>query len=208
MEDIILSDRERFVEIFRSTIKREGADKLLEWLCSPYCDFFSAPASTRFHGSVRGGLCAHSLNVYDCLCDYMKNTEIGKSLRDREGNPYTQESLAIAALLHDLCKVNFYKETTRNVKKNGVWETVPYYSIEDNLPYGHGEKSVYMISGYMKLTRDEAFAIRFHMGFSVGAPEDRGTIGKALEMFPLAYAVAISDMAASYFKEGMPEDSN
>ena len=138
----------------------------------------------------------------------MKNTEIGRNLRDREGNPYSQESLAIAALLHDLCKVNFYKETTRNVKKNGVWETVPYYSIEDNLPYGHGEKSVYMISGYMKLTRDEAFAIRFHMGFSVGAPEDRGAIGKALEMFPLAYAVAISDMAASYFKEGMPEDMN
>ena len=127
-----MSDRERFVEIFRSTIKREGSDKLLEWLCSPYCDFFTAPASTRFHGSVPGGLCAHSLNVYDCLCDYMKHTDLGKSMRDREGNPYTEENLAIAALLHDLCKVNFYKETTRNVKKNGVWETVPYYSIEDN----------------------------------------------------------------------------
>ena len=202
-----MSDRERFVEIFRSTIKREGADKLLEWLCSPYCDFFTAPASTRFHGSVPGGLCAHSLNVYDCLCDYMKHTDLGKSMRDREGNPYTEENLAIAALLHDLCKVNFYKETTRNVKKNGVWETVPYYSIEDNLPYGHGEKSVYMASGYMKLTRDEAFAIRYHMGFAVGSPEDRGTIGKALEMFPLAYALAISDMAASYFKEGMPIES-
>ena len=89
-----------------------------------------------------------------------------------------------------------------------MWKSVPFYTIDDKLPYGHGEKSVYIVSGFMRLTRDEAFAIRFHMGFSVGAPEDRGTIGKALEMFPLAYAVAISDMAASYFKEGMPEDMN
>ena len=198
-----MSDRERFVEIFRSTIKREGADKLLEWLCSPYCDFFSAPASTRFHGSVRGGLCAHSLNVYDCLCDYMKNTEIGRNLRDREGNPYSQESLAIAALLHDLCKVNFYKETTRNVKKNGVWETVPYYSIEDNLPYGHGEKSVYIASGYMRLTREEAFAIRYHMGFS--GEENINTVGAAFAKFPLAVALFTADMEASYFVEGFKD---
>ena len=202
-----MTDRERFVNIWRTEVKREGADRLLEWLCSPSCDFFTAPASTRFPGSVRGGLCAHSLNVYDCLCDYMTHSDMGKSLRDRSGEAYTRESLAITALLHDLCKVNFYRETTRNVKKNGVWETVPYYSIEDDLPYGHGEKSVYIISGFMKLTRDEAFAIRYHMGFSIGAPEERGNIGKALEMFPLAYALVISDMAASYFKEGSPAES-
>ena len=202
-----MTDRERFVNIWRTEVKREGADRLLEWLCSPSCDFFTAPASTRFHGSVRGGLCAHSLNVYDCLCDYMTHSDMGKSLRDRSGEAYTRESLAITALLHDLCKVNFYRETTRNVKKNGVWETVPYYSIEDDLPYGHGEKSVYIISGFMKLTRDEAFAIRYRMGFSIGAPEERGNIGKALEMFPLAYALVISDMAASYFKEGSPAES-
>ena len=202
-----MTDRERFVNIWRTEVKREGADRLLEWLCSPSCDFFTAPASTRFHGSVRGGLCAHSLNVYDCLCDYMTHSDMGKSLRDRSGEAYTRESLAVTALLHDLCKVNFYRETTRNVKKNGVWETVPYYSIEDDLPYGHGEKSVYIISGFMKLTRDEAFAIRYHMGFSTGAPEERGNIGKALEMFPLAYALVISDMAASYCKEGSPAES-
>ena len=202
-----VTDRERFIKIFNENIHREGADKLLAWLCSQNCDFFTAPASTRFHGSVKGGLCAHSLNVYDCLCDYMHNTDMGKSLRNREGEPYSEESLAIAALLHDICKVNFYKETTRNVKKNGVWESVPYFSIEDSLPYGHGEKSVYIVSSCMKLTRDEAFAIRYHMGFSTGAAEDRGNIGKALEMFPLAYALVIADMAASYFKEGSPEDN-
>ena len=135
----------------------------------------------------------------------MHNTELCRSLRDSAGNPYTEESIAIAALLHDLCKVNFYVETTRNVKVNGVWESVPYFSINDQLPYGHGEKSVYIISGFMKLTRDEAFAIRYHMGFSAGAPEDRGSIGSSLEKFPLAYALVAADMAASYFKEGTPQ---
>ena len=201
-----MSDRERFVELFRKHIKREGADALLDWLCtSTQSDFFTAPASTRFHGSYRGGLCAHSLNVYDCLCDLMHNTELCRTLRDSNGNPYSEESIAIVALLHDLCKVNFYVETTRNVKVNGVWESVPYFSINDQLPYGHGEKSVYIISGFMKLTRDEAFAIRYHMGFSAGAPEEKGNIGSALEKFPLAYALVCADMGASYFKEGMPQ---
>ena len=115
----------------------------------------------------------------------------------------TEESLAIAALLHDVCKTNFYKTEMRNVKKNGVWESVPYYTIEDNLPYGHGEKSVYIISGFMKLTRDEAFAIRYHMGFS--GTEDANQVGKALEMFPLAFLLCMADMEASYYVEGSPQ---
>ena len=107
--------------------------------------------------------------------------------------------MAIVALLHDVCKTNFYKTEMRNVKKNGVWESVPYYTIEDNLPYGHGEKSVYILSGFMRLTRDEAFAIRYHMGFS--GPEDANQIGKALEMFPLAFALSTADSEATYFIE-------
>jgi hypothetical protein len=79
--------------------------------------------------------------------------------------------------------------------------SAPYYTIEDSLPYGHGEKSVYIISGYMRLTRDEAFAIRYHMGFS--GPEDANQIGRALEMFPLASFLFMADMEASYFMEGM-----
>jgi hypothetical protein len=128
-----------------------------------------------------------------------------KRVKDVYGIDYSAESIAIAALLHDLCKINFYVESTRNVKENGVWKSVPYYTIDDRLPYGHGEKSVYIISGFMKLTRDEAFAIRYHMGFSAGGPEERGSIGASLEKFPLAYALVAADMAASYFKEGTPQ---
>ena len=196
-----MTDKERFIEIFKTHIKREGADKLLEYLCSDASDFFTAPASTRFHGSVKGGLLAHSLNVYDCLCDYLAR----KRVRDKYGMKYSDETVAIVSLLHDICKVNFYVETTRNVKENGVWKTVPYYSIDDRLPYGHGEKSVYIISSYMRLTRDEAFAIRYHMGFA-GAESVYAisNIGKSFEMFPISFALSVADMEATYYVEGTP----
>lgn len=190
-------NRQRFTDIFTSKIKREGADKLLAFLTSDGCDFFTAPASTRYHGNFEGGLLQHSLNVYDCLCDILARPR----MKEMYGVSYSDESIAIAALMHDLCKVNFYKTSYRNVKNEmGRWESVPYYTIEDNLPYGHGEKSVYILSGYMRLTRDEAFAIRYHMGFS--GTEDPGNVGHALEMFPLAYALCMADMEATFFMEG------
>ena len=191
-----MTNKEKFLTIYNSCITREGADKLLEYIESK-TDFFTAPASTRFHGAYEGGLLEHSLNVYECLCDFAKRPRF----KEKYGFVFGEESLAIVALLHDLCKTNFYKTEMRNVKKNGVWESVPYYTIEDSLPYGHGEKSVYIISGFMKLTRDEAFAIRYHMGFS--GPEDANQVGKALEMFPLAFSLCVADMEASYYMEGV-----
>lgn len=193
-------NRQRFIDIYKSKITREGADKLLAYLTSDSCDFFKAPASTRYHGNYEGGLCEHSLNVYDCLCDILARPRV----RETYGISYSDESVAIAALLHDLCKVNFYKTSFRNVKnEEGRWESMPYYTIEDTLPYGHGEKSVYIASGYMRLTRDEAFAIRYHMGFS--GSEEASNVGKALEMFPLAWALYVADMEAAYFVEGSPK---
>ncbi len=190
-----MTNQERFLQIYREKITREGADKLLDFLLKS--DFFTAPASTRFHGAHEGGLLEHSLNVYDCLCDILARPR----MKELYGISYSEESIAIAALLHDLCKVNFYKTSFRNVKdETGKWVSAPYYTIEDNLPYGHGEKSVYIISGFMRLTRDEAFAIRYHMGFS--GTEDAGNVGRALEMFPLAYAVCCADMEATFYMEG------
>jgi len=189
--------KERFIEIYKSKITREGADKLLEYLTSPSCDFFTAPASTRYHGNYPGGLCEHSLNVYDCLCDYLSRPRV----KEEYGLEYSEESIAIVALLHDVCKINFYVEGTKNVKENNVWKTVPFYTIDDKLPYGHGEKSVYIVSGYMRLSRDEAFAIRYHMGFTDVGPDQKNNVGKAFEMFPLAFALHTADAEAAYFVE-------
>ena len=190
-----MNNKEKFIEIYKATVTREGGDKFLEYLIEK-TDFFTAPASTRFHGSYEGGLLEHSLNVYECLCDFVKHSKFCK----KYGFEFSEESLAIVALLHDVCKTNFYKVEMRNVKKDGVWVPVPYYTIEDNLPYGHGEKSVYIVSGFIRLTRDEAFAIRYHMGFS--GTEDTNNVGRALEMFPLAYATCCADMEAAFLMEG------
>ena len=191
-----MTDNEEFIKIYTENITREGSDKLLDFLENK-SDFFTAPASTRYHNAFEGGLLRHSLNVYHCLCSYME--------RERVQNEYklkaSPETIAIVSLLHDLCKVNFYKVGWRNVKNDetGQWEKQPRYEIHDNLPYGHGEKSVYMISGFMRLTREEAMAIRWHMGFS--GIEDKNTIGQALSMYPLAFAMTVADMEASYFLE-------
>ena len=187
-----MTDREEFLEIFRTHVTRPGSEKLLDWMDSK-TDFFSAPASTRFHGACEGGLCAHSLNVYRVLH--------GTFFTPDEDS---EETFAICALLHDLCKAQFYKVSSRNVKneQTGQWEKVAYYMVEDSFPYGHGEKSVYIISGFLKLKRDEAMAIRWHMGFS--GTEDSRLVGKAFAKYPLAFALSVADMEATYFLEEEP----
>ena len=176
--------QETFIQIYQEHIHRRGADQLLAWLQSDASDFFTAPSSTRYHGSYEGGLVEHSLNVYHCLVDYLARPRT----KELYGMDYSDETVALVALMHDICKVK-----------------VPYYTIRDEMPYGHGEKSVYMLSGFLRLSREEAFAIRYHMGFS--GPEDRNQIGRALEMFPLALALNVADMEASYFLEGTPDKS-
>ena len=190
--------KEEFLSIYRENITRKGADKLLEYLLAPENDFFTAPASTRYHSAYAGGLLEHSLNVYHNLKEYLARPRCSEVFHMPE---YPAESVAVCALLHDICKMNFYTVDYRNAKnERGVWEKVPFYKIDDRLPYGHGEKSVFMIQFFMHLRKEEAMAIRWHMGFS--GPEDANTVGRALEMYPLAFALHVADMEASYFLEG------
>lgn len=188
--------KEEFLELFRENITREGSAALLDYLENK-SDFFTAPASAKFHGSYAGGLCEHSINVYDCLKDYLARPRV----EELYGLEYSPETVAVVALLHDLCKIGCYKPGTRNVKneQTGQWEKVPTFFYEDPLPYGHGEKSVYIISGFMRLSREEAMAIRWHMGFS--GEEDKRLVGQALEQYPLAFALSVADMEATYFLE-------
>lgn len=195
------SKKQEFIEIYQNNITRPGSEELLDYLKNK-SDFFFAPGSTKFHCSYEGGLCEHSVNVYHCLKDYLS--------RDRAVNlyglEYSDETIAIVSLLHDLCKIGCYKKGSRNVKNEntGKWEAVPTFLYDDPMPYGHGEKSVYIVNGYLRLTREEAMAIRWHMGFS-GTEETR-IVGQAFAKFPLAFALATADMEASYFLEGDKED--
>ena len=190
-----MSAREEFIELYTEHIHRDGAEPLLDYLKNK-SDLFTAPASAKYHGAYAGGLCDHSVNVYHCLRAYLERERV----QELYGLEYGPESVAIVALLHDLCKIGCYKAGTRNVKgPDGKWQSVPTFFFEDPLPYGHGEKSVYIISGFLRLTREEAMAIRWHMGFS--GSEDPRTIGQALQQYPLAFALSVADMEASYFLE-------
>lgn len=190
-----MDQREEFLSIFSQHVTRPGADKLLAWLDTT--DFFRAPASTRFHGACAGGLLMHSLNVYHCLREHY--FEPGDS----------EESFALCALLHDVCKANFYKPGTRNVKNEatGQWEKVPTFTIEDAFPYGHGEKSVFLIERFVRLKPAEAVAIRWHMGgFDDTAKAGSFAIAHAYEQYPLAVKVHLSDLEATYLCESRNED--
>ena len=178
--------KEQIIQLLKST-NREGMDNLIDFL--EKSDFFKAPASTRFHGDHEGGLAEHSFKVYEILKEKVKIA----------GLDIPEETIIISALLHDICKTNFYKIDYRNAKNSlGVWEKVPYYTIEDTIPYGHGEKSVMMLTEYIKLTNNEKYAIRWHMGFSE-PKESYGTLGQAFTKYPFALLLHEADLEATYF---------
>lgn len=186
-----VSFKEEFIEIYNSNIKRQGAKELLDWILTT--DFFTAPASTKYHCACEGGLVQHSVTVY-------------KTLREKHFDEETdsEESFAICALLHDLCKAEFYKVSVRNVKneETGSWEKQPFYMVEDIFPYGHGEKSVFLIERFMRLKPAEAMAIRWHMGgFDSSSKGGDFSVSLAYEKYPLAVKLHVADFESTYIRE-------
>lgn len=182
--------REKFTEIYSQYIMRPGAAELLQWLEST--DFFDAPASSRFHGDYAGGLCEHSVHVWE---------ELVRLLKAYPEVKVSGETAAIASLLHDLCKIGCYKTELRNKKVNGVWVQQPMYVFQEDFCFGsHAGKSVYLIQKYMKLTDEEAVAINCHMG-----PWDRNpgdySLGSAYEQWPLALLLHWADESATFVRE-------
>ncbi|MBQ7218171.1 MAG: HD domain-containing protein [Ruminococcus sp.] len=183
-----MTANEEFIKIYTDNITRKGSQELLEWIQKT--DFFTAPASTKFHCACECGLVMHSVSVF--------NTLIEKHF-DEDNDSI--ESFAICALLHDLCKAQFYKVSTRNVKNDetGQWEKVPYYTVDDSFPYGHGEKSVFLIERFMRLKLEEAMAIRWHMG---GFDDNSGyAISQAYDRYPLAVKLHLADLESTYLRE-------
>lgn len=169
-----MTNAERFKEIFTTQITRKGAPELLAWLEST--DFFTAPASTKYHGAYPGGLVDHSLNVYFTLID-------GPLARE-----YSAQTRAICALLHDICKADYYEREESDGK----------YRVNDRFPFGHGEKSVLLIERHMKLAEPEALAIRWHMGaYDDAARGGSRTLSEAMKKTPLVLALHTADMMAT-----------
>ena len=182
--------RQKFIAYYGEHISRDGSGELLSWLQST--DFFTAPASTKYHCAYEGGLCEHSVHVFEVLRD--------KHMGDQD----PPESFAIAALLHDVCKAGYYTVSERNVKNDatGLWEKKPYYAVDDKFPYGHGEKSVYLIERHMRLRPNEATAIRWHMGgFDDAARGGSFAVSQAFERYPLCVKLHLADLEATYLVE-------
>ena len=197
-------NKERYIDLLRTT-HRNGIEDLIEYLEST--DFFTAPASTVYHNNFKGGLCAHSLNVYDNLVALAELYVPGKLHED---------SKIIAALCHDISKANYYEEYVQNVKfysDNGKqfdnvgrfdWVGVKKYKVKDvelrNVGGEHGFNSYFQLSGFVKLSPAESFAIvNHHMG--AGEPRMPADISEIYDRYPLASMLHIADLLATYISE-------
>lgn len=193
-----------FEEKLKNT-KREGIEKLISFIRDS--DFYTAPASTRFHSCHEGGLLEHSMNVRNCLIN-KKDNPTWKEILSNVDN----ESLEISSLLHDVCKTYFYVQEPRNKKiysekgsKQDIggrydWETVMSYTIDDKYPYGHGEKSVMMIEQFIKLKPIERYMIRWHMGFTE-PKENWNAFTAAVKKYPAILALHSADLESTYLIE-------
>lgn len=182
--------KENFINLLKST-NRPGIDELIKYIEST--DFFTAPASTKFHSNFEGGLLIHSTNVYNRLKYRLENDDLYKELK------YPEDTIILTALLHDLCKADIYKIEYRKQKINDVWVDMPIYVMDDSFPLGHGEKSVFLIEKYIDLSNEEALAIRYHMGAFMDGEANNAS--KAFNLSPLALALHIADSEATSILE-------
>lgn len=206
----IESNKNKYINLLRST-NRERIEELISWLETT--DFFIAPSSSKYHGNYPGGLCEHSLNVYRVAVQFRDNI-LSLSNKFDEAHSFRDDELIIACLLHDLCKVNFY-EMTEKWKKDETkpvgqqWIKYIGYTINDKLPLGHGDKSMFMAQNFIQLTANEALAINHHMNFFNPSMElnayQHAAFTQAVEKYPLVGTVALSDAVASFMIETKAE---
>lgn len=189
-----MNDRWEKVKQLLLSTKRQGIIELVNWLDGS--DFKVAPASTQYHSNHEGGLLEHSLNVYN---EALRQDNLIKLFS------IPKDSIIITALLHDICKVNYYKVEMRNVKVNGQWVQEPFYKVDDFFPIGHAEKSIIIAQQFIKLNEVEIAMIRNHMGFSQDRPEN---VSHLFNKYPESVIIHNADMIATFVLEspGMLED--
>ena len=194
--------KEKFKFIFNN-IKRSGAAELLEWL-EHETDFFTAPASTKYHGAHHGGLLIHSVNVWRRLHDIVDRDMMNQNAPDFCDTAELVETVAVLGLLHDVCKVGVYHQETKRRKNpdTGKWEDYLGYTFRDPLPLGHGEKSLFLITRHMTLTEEEALAIRWHMGaYDDAVKGGSRSMAEAMTLTPWVWRLQEADTCATWIDE-------
>ena len=198
--------KNEFIELLRST-KREGMEDVIEDLESN--GFFTAPASAGHHLNVEGGLVLHSLNTCKAALAVWEGMKKVEPTLEKE---VSRESVIIASLLHDVCKMDIYIPGMKR-KKNamGVWEDVPGYKVSyKKFPMGHGEKSlVLLLCDGLELTDAEMLAIRWHMGpwgVNMNSFEDQRNYDTAHTLYPLVMIIHTADCLAASIMERDEEE--
>ena len=170
--------RNKFKEIVQEHIKRPGIENLMNYLENE-TDFYSAPCSTKYHLACYSGLLQHSINVYYNL----------KQLCDLYNQAYSDETIAIVSLFHDLCKTNYY------VGYPGQ------YKVNDTLPIGHGEKSIFLLQKFINLTDEEAIAIRWHMSAYDSAVKGGDLAYNNAQKYSLVTLLQVADQLSTFITE-------
>ena len=209
-EDQIKKNKEKFL-IYVENINREGFDKegLINKLINS--DFFEAPASTKYHLNCKGGLCQHSLNVYECL-----KSLVEVAYEDIPFSPFEGDSLKIVGLFHDISKMNFYKTDQRNKKEysptgskkdnygNYDWVSESYYTVrdpEDRFIFGtHGQNSERIISYFIPLSEAESSSI-IHHHLGMDSKFEEQDISNIMKKYPLLILLHTADIISAYIKE-------
>jgi hypothetical protein len=152
--------------------------------------FFTAPASTKYHGNYDGGLFDHSFAVAKFL---VRLTEDNRLTWKNPRSPY------IVGMFHDLCKIDQYRHPASHLITDGVtvvnsfkWEYNP-----DTLLKGHGDKSVMLLSQFYTLTDEEIMCIRYHMGAFTDKSE-WNDYTRAVSQYPNVLWTHQADMLASH----------
>lgn len=208
-DEQIAVNKQKYIDAIKS-ITRPGANiqGLVEYLESS--DFFTAPASTTYHNSCKGGLCAHCLNVYDNIFMLYKNM-ISSDIAEE-----VKQSMTIVSLLHDASKIGVYKETFRNKKvysdtgsksDNGGkfdWVSVPGYETrpaEERFILGnHEQNAEYIARCFIPLTQEESSAILHHMG-GMAWDSAKDNIGEVFGRYNIALFLYLADMLSTYINE-------
>ena len=198
-ESRIVANGEKFIRLLNENVISVPVQPIIDALKKT--DFFDAPASAKYHGAFPGGLCEHSLIVYDSMLALSsisgESADTGVSLED----------ITIVALLHDICKVNFYIQEDRRVQnpETKQWRTVKAYGYAERpFELGHGSGSVISIQRYLPLTHRQQEAIMWHMG-AFDASGSSTNLSAIYSRNHLAALLHLADSHASWIVEGLPE---
>lgn len=188
-----MTDKERLDLMMATNLSEIVKEDFLKWLAES--GFFTAPASTKYHGNYAGGLFDHSFTVMNLLVELSAANGLKWK---RPASPF------LVGMFHDLCKIDQYRPIIKAVEHFDNDQVATFYNECVGFEYnpntllkGHGDKSVMLLSQFTTLTDEETACIRYHMGAFTEKEEWRDYT-RAVHAFPNVLWTHQADMLASH----------